>query len=69
MWFFLILFTILVIYVVLDVHYFVRTAATILFARYFRKKINILEPSAIYGKNFFNSEGPALNSVHTQMLN
>jgi len=37
------------LYFLLDVNYFVRVAFTYVFAKYFRKRIKFLEPSAVYG--------------------
>jgi acyl-CoA thioesterase FadM len=39
----------LVLYIALDVHYFVRVALSYLIAKYFRTKISILDPSSVYG--------------------
>jgi hypothetical protein len=40
---------VLLLYVLLDVHYFVRVAITYLYAKFGRKKISIVDPSVIYG--------------------
>jgi acyl-CoA thioesterase FadM len=49
MWLFLLVVFLLILYFTLDVHYFVRIGLTVAFAKFFRKKIAITDPSEIYG--------------------
>ncbi|ODM96345.1 Protein THEM6 [Orchesella cincta] len=46
---FLLVLFLLILYFTLDVHYFLRVAASFVFAKFFRKKISITDPSEIYG--------------------
>jgi len=46
---FLLVLFLLILYFTLDVHYFIRVAGCVLFAKFFRKKITLTDPSEIYG--------------------
>jgi len=46
---FLFVLLLLILYFTVDVHYFIRVALTFLFAKFFRTKISITDPSEIYG--------------------
>jgi len=46
---FLLVVFLLILYFTLDVHYFVRVAVTVAVAKFFRKKIDLTDPSEIYG--------------------
>jgi hypothetical protein len=38
------------LYALFDVNHYIRAISTVLFARFFQKKINVLDASRIYGK-------------------
>lgn len=45
--------TIVLLYALIEVHYFLRMFLTVLLARFCKKPVHILDETTIYGENYF----------------
>lgn len=50
-----VLVVLVLIYGFIEIHYFLRISLTIFLARYCKKKVHVLDETAIYGEFFFSS--------------